>query len=108
MAENLIGETLSLRGDSEAAIAHFRAAAAMDPLFALPHLHIGIYEEDHRHPREAIEQSQKVIELTQSAADRMPALRNNAFVHMSFAYNQLGDYANQEKYLNMAAQLQQP
>ncbi len=38
----------------------------------------------------------------------MPALRNNAFVHMSFAYNQLGDYANQEKYLNMAAQLQQP
>ncbi len=108
MAENMIGETLAQSGDREAAMPHFRAAAAMDPLFPFPHLHIGIYEEEHRHPREAIEQLQKVIELTQTAADHMPAIRNEAFVHMSFAYAQLGDYANQEKYLALAAQQLQP
>jgi len=107
MAENMIGETLLQRRDPEDAIAHFRAAAAMDPLFPFPPLHIGIYEEEHQHPREAIEQLQKVIDLTQSAADRMPAIRANAFTHMSFAYSQLGDAANQEKYLALAVQQQQ-
>jgi len=38
----------------------------------------------------------------------MPAVRTTAFAHMSFAYNQLGDYANQQKYLSLAAQAQQP
>jgi tetratricopeptide (TPR) repeat protein len=107
MAENMIGETLVRRQDKEAAIAHFRAAEAMDPLSPFPYLHIGIYEEEHGHPREAIEQLQKVIELTQRADDRTQALRTNAFAHMSFAYHQLGDYANQEKYLTLAAQQRQ-
>jgi len=106
MAENMIGETLLQRRDTEDAIVHFRAAAAMDPLFPFPPLHIGIYEEEHQHPREALEQLQKVIDLTQSAADRMPAIRASAFTHMSFAYSELGDAANQEKYLALAVQLQ--
>ncbi|MFZ0313459.1 MAG: hypothetical protein WAL85_12195 [Candidatus Korobacteraceae bacterium] len=108
MAENMIGETLQQRGDRDAAMAHFQAAAAMDPLFPYPRLHLGIYDEEHGHPREAIEQLQKVIELTQSVADHVPAIRNEAFVHMSFAYAQLGDRANQEKYLSLAAQQIQP
>ena len=37
----------------------------------------------------------------------MPAVRTEAFVHMSFAYAQLGDHANQEKYLELAAQQNQ-
>ena len=108
MAENMIGETLQQRGDREAALAHFQAAVAMDPLFPFPRLHIGIYEEEHHHPREAIEQLQKVIELTQSTADHMPAIRANAFIHMSFAYNQLGDHAEEQKNLDMATRQQQP
>jgi len=104
MAENVIGETLAQRGERDAAMAHYRAAAAMDPLSPFPLLHIGIYDEEHHHPREALEQLQKVIDLTQSAADHMPAVRTEAFVHMSFAYAQLGDRANQEKYLSLAAQ----
>ena len=107
MAENMIGETLLQRHDPDAAIAHFRAAAAMDPLFPFPHLHIGVYEENHGHPHEAIAQLQQVIALTDSAANHMPAIRSNAFVNLSFAYNQIGDYANQQKYLNLAAQQQQ-
>jgi tetratricopeptide (TPR) repeat protein len=108
MAQNVIGETLQRRGDRQQAIDHFRAAEAMDPLFPFPHLHLGIYEEEQRHPREAIAQFQQVIDLTQSAAAEMPAVRTTAFAHMSFAYNQLGDYANQQKYLSLAAQAQQP
>ncbi len=106
MAENMIGETLLQRHEPEAAIGHFRTAAAMDPLFPFPHLHIGIYEEQHGNPRGAIDQLQQVITLTDSAADHMPAIRTNAFANMSFAYNQLGDYVNQEKYLSLAAQQQ--
>jgi protein O-mannosyl-transferase len=108
MAENVIGETLAQRGQRDAAIAHYRAAAAMDPLSPFPRLHLGIYEEERHHPREAIEQLQKVIDLTQSAADHMPAVRTEAFVHMSFAYGELGDHADQEKYLTLAAQQAQP
>jgi len=95
------------RHDPDAAITHFRAAAAMDPLFPFPHLHIGVYEENHGHPREAIAQLQQVITLSDSAANDMPAIRSNAFVNLSFAYNQIGDYANQQKYLTMATQQQQ-
>jgi len=69
---------------------------------------MGIYEEDHHHPREAIEQLQKVIDLMESATDHMPAVRTEAFVHMSFAYAQLGDHVNQDKYLNLAAREVQP
>jgi hypothetical protein len=108
MAENVIGETLAQRGEREAAMAHYQAAAAMDPLSPFPLLHIGIYDEEHHHPREALEQLQKVIDLTQSAADHMPAVRTEAFVHMSFAYAQLGDHVEQEKYMTLAAQQVQP
>ena len=108
MAEELIGETLQQRHDTDAAIAHFRTAAAMDPLFPFPYLNIGIYEEDHHHPHEAIAQFQKVIDLTDNAADHMPAIRASAFAHLSFVYNQLGDYAMQEKYLGLAAQQHGP
>lgn len=105
MAENVIGETLQQKGERDAAMAHFRTAAAMDPLFPFPYLHLGVYEEEQRHPQEAIKTLQKVIDLTQgAAAEHMPAIRTEAFVHMSFAYAQLGDRANQEKYLNLAAQ----
>ena len=107
MAENKIGEELWRQGDRESAIPHFRAAAAMEPLFPFPHLHIGIYEEEHRHPREALQQLQQVIDLTQPYAKDTPLIRSNALVYMSYAYNQLGDYANQQKYVDLAAQQQQ-
>jgi tetratricopeptide (TPR) repeat protein len=105
LAENMIGEIVLRRGDPEAAIAHFRAAAALDPLFPFAQLHIGIYEEEHHHPRQAIERLQNVIDLTQRVADRTQVLRMAAFAHLSYAYNELGDYANQQKYVNLAAQV---
>ncbi len=108
LAENMIGETLLLKGEPEAAIAHFRASAAMEPLFTFSHEHIGIYEEEHRHPHAAIEQFQQVLDLTEQDPRAALIVRTTALVHMSYAYNQLGDYAKQEKYVEMAARLQQP
>ena len=106
MAENMIGEDYLRDNDREASISHFRAAAAMEPLFPLPYLHVGIYEEEHRHPHEALRQLNKVLELTQPYADETPLLRSNALVYMSYAYNQLGDYANEQRCIDEAGRLQ--
>jgi tetratricopeptide (TPR) repeat protein len=104
MAENMIGENLLREQDRDDAIAHFKAAAGMDPEFPFPQLHIGVYDEAHGHPREALVHFQRVIELTDKVPDSMAAIRTNAFANMSFVYNQLGDYANQQKYLTLAEQ----
>ena len=103
MAENMIGEDFLRKNDRESAIPYFRAAAAMEPQFPYPHLHIGIYEEEHHHPQQALQQLNTVLVLTQPFAAYTPVIRSNALVYMSYSYNQLGDYANQQKYLEMAA-----
>ena len=85
---------------------HFRAAAAMDPLLPYPHYHLGIYEEQHGNPQGAIEQFQKVIELTQNDTGLLASLRADTLVRMYSAYNAIGDYPNSEKCLSMAVQEQ--
>ena len=104
MAENMIGEDWLREGDRESAIPHFRAAAAMEPNFPFSHLHIGIYEEEHHHPHEALEELNQVLTITEPFAAYTPTIRSNALVYMSYAYNQLHDYANQEKCMERAAQ----
>ena len=108
MAESMIGEDLLRQDDRDSAIPHFRAAEAMEPLSPFPHLHIGIYEVEHQHPREALQELQQVIDLTEPFAKYTPVIRDNALVYMSYAYNQLGDYANQQKYVDLAARTVQP
>jgi tetratricopeptide (TPR) repeat protein len=108
MAENMIGEDFLREGDRESAIPHFRAAETMEPLFPFPHLHIGIYDEEHQHPREALQELQHVIDLTEPYARYTPVIRSNALVYMSYSYNQLGDYANQQRYVDLAAQQKLP
>jgi len=105
-AENMIGEDLLREGDGEAAMPHFRAAAAMRPQDPSPHLHIGIYEEEHGRPHEALQELNTVLIITEPFAAYTPNLRSNALVYMSFAYNQLHDYNNQQKCMEMAARLQ--
>lgn len=103
MAENSIGEDLLRKNDRDAAAEHFRAAAAIEPRALFPHYHVGVYEEESHHPHEALQQLQEVINLTQPYAAQTSAMRSNVFAYMSYAYNQLGDYANQQKYLSLAA-----
>jgi len=104
MAENAIGEDLLRKGETEAAIPHFRAAAAIEPLALFPHYHIGIYEEEHKHPHEALQQLQQVLDLTQPYAAQTAPMRSNVLAYMSYAYNELGDYVAQRKCMTMAAQ----
>jgi len=105
-AENVLGETLQREGHSEDAILHFRAAAAMDPLLPNPHYHIGIYEEKHGNLPGAIEQFQRVIELTQNDTGVLASLRADTLERMYSAYKAIGDYTNSEKCLSMAIQEQ--
>jgi len=105
-AENMIGEDLLREGDRDAALPHFRAAATMRPEDPFPHLHIGIYEEEHHRPQEALRELNTVLAITAPFAAYTPNLRSNALVYMSFAYNQLHDYDNQQKCMAMAAQQQ--
>jgi tetratricopeptide (TPR) repeat protein len=107
MAENMIGEDLLRDNDGEAAMPHFRAAEAFEPLFPFPPLHIGIYEEEHGRPREAIVELNRVLQITQPYEAYTPDLRSSAMVYLAFAYNQLGDYQAQDKYLEMAGRLHQ-
>jgi protein O-mannosyl-transferase len=105
-AENILGETLRREGHLEDAMLHFRAASAMDPLLPYPHYHIGIYEEQHGNPHAAIEQFQKVMELTQNDTGLLASLRADTLARMYSAYNAIGDYANAEKCRSMAVQEQ--
>jgi len=106
MAENMIGEDLLREHENDAALLHFRAAISMEPQFAFPYLHIGIYEEEHGHPNEALQKLKQVLEITEPFAAETSHIRSSAFVYMGFAYNQLGDYANRERCMEMAARLQ--
>ena len=103
MAENAIGEDLLRKNDREAAVPHFRAAAAIEPLALFPHYHLGIYEEERKHPREALQQLLAVIDLTQPYAAQTASMRSNVYAYMSYAYNELGDYSNQQKCMALAA-----
>jgi tetratricopeptide (TPR) repeat protein len=76
----------------------------MDPLLPYPHYHIGIYQNQHGNPQAAIEQFQKVMELTQNDTGLLASLRADTLLRMHSAYDAIGDYANAEKCLSMAAQ----
>lgn len=104
-AENMIGETLLFKGEPEKAMPHFRASAAMEPLFTFPRLHLGIYEEEHGEPHAAIQELQEVLDLTQHDTKLTANVTSAAWVYMSFAYNQLGDYAEQKRCMEMAARI---
>jgi len=96
-AENLLGETLQRSGHLEAAMAHFRAASAMDPLLPFPRYHIGVYEARHGDAREALEQFQKVIAVTERDQGVLAELRADTYLRMSAAYEAMGDLSDAER-----------
>ncbi len=105
-AENLIAETLQRAGSREAAMAHFRTASAMDPLLPYPRYHLGVYEEDQGHPREAITQFQQVLVVTASDNGVLAGLRADTLLRMSSAYEALGDSVNADRCVELALQEQ--
>ena len=106
-AESVLGELLQREGRPQDAIAHFRAASAMDPGLAYPHYHIAIYDERHGDTAGALEQFRMVIAVTQSDRGLLADLRADTLSHMSTDYRSIGDYANAEKCFQMALREQQ-
>ena len=88
VAEDNLGGSLMEQGKLDAAVSHFRAAAAIYPGDPVSHLDIGFYEQEHKNLPQAIEQYQEVLKLTPS-----PKLRAEAYNNLALIDRDLGDYA---------------
>jgi protein O-mannosyl-transferase len=87
VAEDNLGGALMEEGKLDAAISHFRAAAAIYPADPVSHLDIGFYEQEHKNWPHAMEQYQEVLKLTPS-----PKLRAEAYNNLALVESDLGDY----------------
>jgi Flp pilus assembly protein TadD len=96
-AENNLGMALLRQGKMDAAIPHFRAAAAIDPEDPVSNMNIGIYEQSRGNAPLAIEQYKKAIRLA-----RNPKLKAQAYNNLGYAYKDIGDYADAQQSLQMA------
>jgi protein O-mannosyl-transferase len=99
-AENNLGMALLRRGQMDAAIPHFRAAAEIDPTDAVSNMNIGIYEQSRGNAPLAIEQYKKAIKLT-----RNPKLKAEAYNNLGYAYKDIGDLADAQQSLQMAVSI---
>jgi protein O-mannosyl-transferase len=88
VAEDNLGGALMEDGKLDAAIPHFRAAAAIYPEDAVSHLDIGFYEQKHRNWPQAVEQYLQVLNVTPS-----PKLRAEAYNNLALIDRELGDNA---------------
>ncbi len=105
IAENDMGHALlNERREAEAA-EHFRAAVLINPADADSTLNLGAYEQHQKKLPAAIEQYQKVIEITQSAARLNVATRDQAFRNMAYAYLAQGDYQRARENFQAAVDL---
>src|SRR5215469_13470043 len=96
-AENNLGMALLRQGKMDAAIPHFRAAAAIDPEDPVSNMNMGIYEQSRGNAPLAIEQYKKAIRLA-----RNPKLKAQAYNNLGYAYKDIGDYADAQQSLQMA------
>lgn len=92
IAEDNWGAALLDEGRLEEAIGHFRAAEAISPHDPRTFLFIGFYEQQRGNLRVAIEQYQRVLDVTQNDVWDNAKLRDNAYINMGYAYRDLGDW----------------
>ncbi len=104
-AEEDLGEALQSRGEQQKAMTHFYKAVAIRPSFAISHMNIGFYQQQHGQLREAIEQYQILISATQSLPQQNSRIRSAAFANMGHAYLDLGDLAQAQESLQAAVAL---
>ncbi len=91
IAEDNLGAALMDDGRMEDAIVHFRSAEAIYPYDPRTFLFIGYYEQKRGNLRAAIEQYQRVLDVTQNNIWNNAKLRDDALVNMGYAYRDLGD-----------------
>ncbi|MFZ0956318.1 MAG: tetratricopeptide repeat protein [Candidatus Sulfotelmatobacter sp.] len=108
MAEDYVGSALLVENYEatgqrhlDEALVHFKNAVRINPNDAISHLNLGADMHEHGQLREAIEQYQTVLSLTQD-----PHLVAKSFIDLGAAYQQLGDYAASEQYFREAQKME--
>lgn len=92
-AEDNLASTLIDRAQYEKALEHLRTAEAIYPFYPLTNFHMGLCDQQLGNLPAAIEQYNKVIDLTASDIVLNTKLRHDAFQNVSVAYHDLGDFA---------------
>jgi tetratricopeptide (TPR) repeat protein len=87
LAENNLGTALLKGGDMQAAIPHFRAAAAINPTDPNVNLNIGTYEQSRGNLPGAIERYKAAVRMARNSK-----LEARAYNNLGYAYRELGDY----------------
>lgn len=104
-AENIVGSTLMDQGQAEAALPHLQAATEMNPSDPSAYMSIGAYDQQHGKPRDAIEQYQRTIALTDGAVQQNLWLRSTTFARMGSAYRQLGEFSQARQSFRQALEI---
>ncbi len=100
IAEVDLGAAQIERGETEEAMTHFRAAAAIEPRDPLANMYIGRYEQTQNNFAAAIAAYKIVVA---NAGD--PKLKARALNNMGYAYQAMGDMTNAEKCLRASTLL---
>jgi protein O-mannosyl-transferase len=100
VAEDNLGGALMEDGNLDAAIPHFRSAAAIYPEDPVSHLDIGFYEQQHKNWPQAVAQYQQVLNVTPS-----PKLRAEAYNNWALIDRELGDNASARDKFQQAVNL---
>ncbi len=87
LAENNLGTALLKAGSMDAAVPHFRAAAALNPTDPNVNLNLGTYEQSRGNLPGAIERYKAA-----ATAARNSKLTARAYNNLGYAYRDLGDY----------------
>lgn len=100
VAENNFARALTQQGREEEAVAHFRAAAAIEPNDPVSQINLGIYAGNHGDLTQAIARYQRALALT---AD--PELRASAFANLGTIFFALRDYPQAKQSFASASKL---
>ena len=100
MAHDNLAQALATQGRTDEAIQQFHAAEEMHSYPPTEILKLGLYEQNTGHPEGAIQQYQKVLQVS---AD--PGLRAAALANLGLSYLQLGDSDHAEQSYQAALRL---
>ncbi len=105
VAEDVLGHALLNIGAEEAAIPHFRAAAALNPSDPDSNVNVGAAEQRHDNLTGAIAQYKKVIALTENSPLQNAQSRAQAFSNLGFAYRKLKDCPDARQSFQQAVEI---
>jgi hypothetical protein len=101
-AENNLGVALMKQSKLDEALPDLQAAAAIAPLEPIPYLNLGRCEQLQGNLPQAIENYQKVVNLTANDIRSNLQARHDALKNMGVAYHDLGDTAHAYEYVEEA------